>query len=190
MLQLIALGCPMTQDEPSLAAAPDGTRQEDQKPVRRTRGVLVFLVVMAVIGVSSGLAWRIFTNYTTAPAVSQRAAERDNQTVDVQKLKDAVDQLERSQRDLLQRVEALQATQERVERSLQVDIQRLSQQISTLDGELRKYTAAPPAAPRAPPPATKNQKRSPSLAPAPAGQANQPGSNPSPVGRPPPDGPR
>ena len=180
----------MTQDEPSLVAAPDGSREEDQKPVRWIRGALVFLVVMAVIGAGSGLAWRIFTNTTTTPAVSQRAAERDNQTVDAQKLKDAVDQLESSQRELLQRVEALQTTQERVERSLQVDIQRLSEQISIVDGELRKYTAALPAAPRPPPPAAKNQKRSPSASPTPAGQANPPASNPPPAGRPPADGPR
>ena len=180
----------MTEDEPSLAAAPDGTREEDRKSVRWIRGALVFLVVMAVIGAGSGLAWRIFTNYTANPAASQRAAERDGQTVDGQKLKDAVDHLESSQRDLLQRVEALQATQERVERSLQVDIQRLSEQISTLDGELRKYTSAPPAAPRVPAPAAKNQKRSPSASPAPAGQANQPANNPPPVGRTAPDGPR
>jgi hypothetical protein len=187
MLQLIALGCPMTQDAPSLTTDPDGTREENHKPVRWIPGALVFLVAMAVIGVGSALAWRIFTNYTTTPAVSQRAAERDSQTIDAQKLKDAVDQLEMSQSALLQRVEALEATQERVERSLQIDIQRLSEQLSILDGELRKYTAAPPAAPRPPPPAAKNQKRSP---PAPAGQPNQPASNPPPIGRSPPDGPR
>jgi type VI protein secretion system component VasK len=180
----------MTEDEPSLVAAPDGTREEEHKPVRWIPGALVFLVAMAVIGVGSALAWRIFTNYTTTPAVSQRAAERDSQTIDAQKLKDAVDQLEMSQSALLQRVEALQATQERIERSLQVDIQRLSEQLSTLDGELRKYTAAPPAAPRPPPPAAKNQKRSPPGSPAPAGQPTQPASNPPPVGRSPPDGPR
>ena len=87
MLQLIALGCPMTQDEPSLAAAADGTREEDQKPVRRIRGVLVFLVVMAVIGVGSGLAWRIFTNYydcSSRKPKSSRAGQSDGRCAEVE----------------------------------------------------------------------------------------------------------
>jgi hypothetical protein len=119
-----------------------------------------------------------YANYMSTPVI--RTAERESPPADAQRLKNAVEQLERSQLGLIQRIEALQANQQRAEQLRQADIQRLSEQISSLNGELRKSTAAPPPRGPATSPA-KSQKRNPPVC--------TPPGKPPPQGNPTPNGP-
>jgi len=132
----------------TFAANQDQILQDGSKRVGALRA-LGFIILMAIIGVSCALAWRAYGgNYGGSPGA--KAAEQESLARDTQKLKNAVEQLESSRLELLQRIETLQANQQRAEQLRQADIERFSQQISTLDGELRKLTLASPAPPRVP----------------------------------------
>ena len=65
---------------------------------------------------------------TTAAVPALKQQSGSSLARDTQKLKDAVEQLESSRLELLQRIETLQANQQRAEQLRQADIQRFSQQ--------------------------------------------------------------
>ena len=131
----------------TFAANEDQILQDGSKRVSVLKA-LGFIILMAIIGVGGALGWRGYGNYVGS--LGAKAAEQETLARDTQKLKNAVEQLESSRLELLQRIETLQANQQRAEQLRQADIQRFSQQISTLDEELRKLTVASPAPPRVP----------------------------------------
>src|SRR5262245_31522361 len=116
----------------------DETPQENAKLVRWTaapRPAIGFLCVMAIIGVASALAWRA---YADRPWLAAQEAQAGT----VKELKAAVQQLETSQQQLVQCINALQTSQRQVEHSRQADMQSISQQITSLTRDVEKTSKA------------------------------------------------
>jgi len=129
--------------EPSPEEFYDNTPQEKAGRVRWARPSIGFLLVMITIGVASALAWRA---YADRPWLAAQEAQAGT----VKELRATIQQLEASQQQLVQRINALQMTQQQGERSRQVDLQRLSEQMTALSRDVEKTSKS--AAAKAPAP--------------------------------------
>jgi hypothetical protein len=115
------------------AGLPRGTRSREADsrayPVSLSPTVAAgFLFVMVAIGSTAGLAWRLYSDLSLLSATEHR---------DSQELEGAVQRLEVVSGQANQRLDALQQAQANQQSQL-AEIHRLSQQLSSLQGELEK----------------------------------------------------
>jgi len=115
--------------EPSPEQFYDDTPQENTKR-GGWAGAAVGLCVVAIIGTASALAWRAYADPWLAAQEAQAGT--------VKELKAAVQQLEASQQQLVQRINALQTSQQQGEQSRQIDQQRFSEQMAALSRNVEK----------------------------------------------------
>jgi hypothetical protein len=85
------------------------------------------LFVLAVIGSAAALAWRA---HIDLPLLAQ------TQRQDVHDLQAAVQRLELAQQQIVQRLDALQLVQQKSEQSRLADVQRLSENLTSLYGQM------------------------------------------------------
>jgi hypothetical protein len=120
-------------NEPSSPAHPSGNG------VRSIFSAAAFLVLAAVVGVTSVLAWRAYVGELEL---------RSSQGARIGELEAAIRQLRDSQEALAQRVNRVEAGQQQLALSRGADLLRLSEQVAALDREVeesRKSATKPPA---------------------------------------------
>jgi len=107
------------------------TPQDNAEGRRWARPAIGFLLVMAIIGSVSALAWRA---YADRPWM----AAQDLQVGKLTELKATIQQLENTQQQLVQRVNALQLSQQQLDHARQVDVQRISEQMTAITKDVEK----------------------------------------------------
>jgi hypothetical protein len=117
------------------AGSPPGSQSNEHASSSRAYGVSLspsvaagFLFVMVAIGSTAGLAWRLHSDLSLLTAAQHR---------DSDELGAAVQRLEVMSQQAGQRLDALQQAQVKQQSQLG-EIHRLSQQLSSLQGELEK----------------------------------------------------